>query len=889
MNAWTFGSLLFAFCVATAASDVWWEGESPAETNFPSKTWFSPDTFPETRNLLSGGDWLTNAGERTGDEAYAIYDVPVPADGDYDLWARKFWKHGPFRWRFGNGDWRVCDMSISLADETPLRTHLVANWVYLGNVRLAKGNARFELRLLAGVGQSLTAAFDAFFLTTEPFQPNGRLKPGEKWGLADEGYFPYEPDVDRFRDDALLDLRSLNEPVAGANGYVRQRGDRFTLGDGTSVRFWGVNLSANQAGQNRKSVDYLARKLAKLGVNAVRFHSALFDDRDGDPAKLDAERLDDLFYLVAALKRQGIYTAISFYFPLWFDIKDSYGIPGYSDAGNKKPFALLFFDERMQAIHRAWLRELFTTPNPYTGVPLARETAVLYVELQNEDSFFFWTFGTRNVPDVHWKRLENRFATWLERRYGSLEKAFETWGSATHPDDDLEAKRAGLFDAWHMTRDGSRSGGPDKTRRVGDQVRFLTELQRAFYEDAIRYLRSELNVGCLVAPSNWHVSDAETLDALERYTYSVGEVMDRHGYFGGKHEGGGASYSVREGHLYEARAAVNHPEGLPFAVIQTEGYPNILSEIGWTQPNRFRSEMPFLSAAYGALQGLDGFFFFAVGSNFLCDTAIGKFQLGSPSVIGAFPAAALAYRRGDIAEAGDAVRQVVRLEDLYAMKGSGSVSPAALDALREADIPPEGHRTGVVTTVDPLAYAVGRLMRSYGDRPEDSSVANLPRYVLRDAGIVRSLTDELAWNFRDGVVWVRSPRHQAVCGFLSAYQRFDLGDVVVECANEFGSVTVIALDDAPLRESRRVLIQAVTEDRPYGFRVEDGVIKSLGRAPFGVRNVDATVTLRFSDDAETVARSLDENGYAIAELSRSTSDTVTFRLSPNALYTVVTR
>ncbi|MCH8341915.1 MAG: hypothetical protein IIA51_10220 [Chloroflexi bacterium] len=203
---------------------------------------------------------------------------------------------------------------------------------------------------------------------------------------------------------------------------------------------------------------------------------------------------------------------------------------------------------------------------------------------------------------------------WLRDRYGSLEEAFSAWGSVKHPDDNIATGCAGLFDAWHMTTDGSRTGGQDKVKRIGDQVRFLTEHQRQFYTSIVKYFKEDLRVGSLISPSNWHVTDGQMLDALERYTYTAGDVIDRHGYFGGKHEGEGSNYSVRVGHTFANRAAVKNPEHLPLQVFQIDGYPHIISEIGWTNPNRFRADFTFLSSAYGALQGLDGIFFFAVNS-----------------------------------------------------------------------------------------------------------------------------------------------------------------------------------------------------------------------------------------------------------------------------------
>ena len=83
--------------------------------------------------------------------------------------------------------------------------------------------------------------------------------------------------MDDFGPDAVLDLRKLNERIAGQDGFIQREGDNLVLGNGEIVRFWGVNLHGDNAGGNRSSVDYLARRLAKIGVNTVRYHSPIFN------------------------------------------------------------------------------------------------------------------------------------------------------------------------------------------------------------------------------------------------------------------------------------------------------------------------------------------------------------------------------------------------------------------------------------------------------------------------------------------------------------------------------------------------------------------------------------------------------------------------------------
>ena len=863
-------SMLVALLSAEALgrSDyVWWEGEAADETNFPAKTWFSGHTFPKTREQLSGGKWLTNIGKRSGPEAFAKYRLAVPAGGDYAFWARKFWKHGPFRWRFDRQEWRTCGRDIALADSVTLKTHVCANWVHLGKVRLAKGPHTFELRLLAKAGENQTAGFDCFILTRGPFVPRGRKKPGRKSGKADEGCFAWEPGVDAFGDDALLDLRGLNEKVAGQDGFVRRRGKDLVLGSGKAVRFWAVNVSANNAAQSHDSVDYLARKLAKLGVNMVRYHSPLFA-RGGDPAKVDPKKLDNLHYLVAAMKKQGIYTKVSFYFPLWFDIKGGYGIPGYDAIKNKRPFALLYFDRRMQEIHRSWAKALLTTKNPYTGRALANEPAVAIVEIVNEDSYFFWTFSKKNIPPVHWKRLETLYSKWLAERN--------------------IARKGELLDAWHMTAGGLKQGGPDKRKRVADQVRFLTMHQLRFYQSTVRYFRDELGYRGLISCSNWKTADANMLDALERFTYTAGDVIDRHGYFGGKHTGEGAGYSVRVGHTFADRAAVLEPQALPIQVNQVAGYPHIISELGWPNPNRYRADCTFLASAYGALQGVDGLFFFAVGSNYLNDQSMHKFAASCPVIAGTFPGAALQYRRGDVAEADVAVRRVLRLENLFALKGSAAAAQA-FDKLRGADIP-KGAAAGP-GGLNPLSYYVGRVERAIGADGARPAAAQLSKHIDSRRKTVTSLDGRLSWDYGRGLVRVNTARSQGAAGFLSKAGRIALDNVTIESGNEYGAVMAISLDGKPLAASRRILIQAMTQERPLGFRTSGARITSLGGAPFGVKKIDVKITLKLTGPGGTRVVVLDENGYARRDEVRTSSagQAVTVSLAADGVYHVVMR
>jgi hypothetical protein len=868
--------LVMLLVAASAGADgyVWWEAEAPAKTNFPAETWFSAKTFPDNADRLSGGRWLSNRGKRKGPAAFARYAVRVPAGGAYDLWTRKFWKHGPFTWRFDAGQWATCGRDCALADSVDLKTHVCANWVHLGKVMLTAGRHVFELRLTAGPGEQLTAAFDCFCLVPADtlFVPRGKLKPGERTGRAASGWFAWEPAADAFSDEALLDLRRLNEPTAGRHGFVRRAekpqdpNDRaaLALGNGEPVRFWGVNVSAEVAAGERKAVDFLARKLAKLGVNLVRFHSALFR-RDGDVARVDPERLDDLHYLVAALKKQGIYTEISFFYPLWFDIKPDYGIAGYDGFDNKKPFALLFFNERMQAIHRRWLREMLTARNPYTGVRLAREPAVAMIEIINEDSLLFWTFSKKNVPPVHWRALEALFAKWLNKEYGALAKAYAAWGGRRQADTP---DRPEVLEAWFMTGDGVRRSGVSR-RRIWDQARFLTDLQAGFYQRVRTYIKEALGYGGLVVASNWQTADPAVLDRLERDSYAVCDVLDRHGYFGGQHKGDGAGYCVREGHTYRDRSALTAPGAIPLTLWR--GRATLVSELGWPQPNRCRGEACALAAWIGRRTGLDGICWFAVADHSLCDAGMRKFQIGSPAAAGTFPAAALVYRLGCV----------------KARQPAGSIGRSLPQRLLLGTGPADG--PAAVPQVPWLLYGVELAAgKPQPTRFDPRLAGDWPRWRRKK----RFEADVALWDWKAGFLRYEGDRVMAAVGRLKAAGPVQFAAGSIHCRNEFAGVLVVPLDDKPLADSRRILVQAMTEDRPYGFRAEGGRIESLGTWPWNVRRIDATVALKLAAGPPPEVVPLDENGMPREDRPKvawTAQGEATFRLADDAVYHVLIR
>jgi len=877
-----FIAIILALTAISQANDfVWIEGENADTHNMRRHGWYDS----VKKDNLSNNEWLSHFA--TGSPPVAQYDFTIAQAGSYYFWIRANSVAGPkLSYKLDTGPWtevnsKTAVENINIASDGKPDMRFIS-WINAGRVNLAKGPHRIAFKFHSSNNNH--GALDCFVFSAKPFMPRGALKPGQRTGKADPGYFAWEPEIDQFTSDALIDLSSLNEDVAGSQGHVKANANGFTLANGRPVKFWAANVGGLIHQLDHDSHIHLAKHLAKHGVNLVRIHGGIYSS--SGPA-VDMKKLDDLHHFVSALKNEGIYAKISFYFPAWFRLD-----PWHKE-GNRWTFMLLFFDPDMQKIYFNWAKVLLTTQNPYTGLPLGKETAVAMLEVQNEDSHFFWTFDKKNAPPQRWETLKKLYGTWLHKKYGSLDKAISAWAAPRNPADNPDQGKIELLSAWNMTADGLKNA-PANRKRVIDQVRFLTENMRGFYEKTISYFRTQCGYAGLTSCGNWRTADPATLGPLERYCYTAGDVIDHHGYFDYNHKGEAAGYSVRPDHTFTSQSALSLRQANPIPYVEIEGHPNIISEIGWPMPNMYRAEWPFLTAAYGSLNGLDAICHFSLGSADW-DKAISKFPMSNPVVLGSFFAASLIYRNGYVAEGAAIVEENLNVDDLFALKGSGVFVRPALDQLRAEQIPSK--QTGPIKqAIDPMSFYIGRVTRSFGDKSEDSMVADISKFIDHENKTITSTTGQLKLNYAAQVATINTPKAQGAAGMLNAKGAISLDNVDIKMTNDYGTVLVVALDDKPLDVSEKILIQCMTIDRLYAWQTSQpdgmaGTIRSVGSAPWGVEKIKASVTLRLKGQKPTKIIVCDENGYPKNEKTTisPTANSFKIKINETATYTVILR
>jgi hypothetical protein len=92
------------------------------------------------------------------------------------------------------------------------------------------------------------------------------------YAQTNDGWWRMEFPDDNFAE-AALDLRFLNEEIAGQNGFIKLSADgkSFVTENGKPVRFWAINGASISKELTDAQLAYYARFLAKMGVNIIGF------------------------------------------------------------------------------------------------------------------------------------------------------------------------------------------------------------------------------------------------------------------------------------------------------------------------------------------------------------------------------------------------------------------------------------------------------------------------------------------------------------------------------------------------------------------------------------------------------------------------------------------
>lgn len=688
--------------------------------------------------------------------------------------------------------------------------------------------------------------------------------------MATDEWLPVRETSMVLSNQSPLDFSSIlsNPPIEEGSQLLTGKQGRFVRANEPDkpVRLLCASLAWSPASggfPSHADADLYAAQLVKHGYNIARLHfvdaSLMFGrTRDFD---FDPETLDRVHYLLAALKRNGIYWIMDG-LSSW---RGAYG--GYDDRWDPSSDLklALYFDD---SVFDHWLefqRRFLTSVNPYTGTAPINDTALALVILVNENNIEFDSIVRERDGKPHYdERLKLPFNAWLKQRYGSTEALSQAW-------PDLKSGER-LEDASIKLPTSRYEDSP----RLKDLQAFFVSVEKTATARMSEALRGLGYRGEISNYNNWPTIQTtlsrEDLPVVTMNTYQdwVGSYLP------------GATMtqksSVDDGASYMRLIAAARWLGKPFVVSEYD-------HLFW---NRYRYEAGLIMPAYAAQQGWDvlcrhahGPIILKYNEPFPHKKAMLPYAIALDPVARAGETlAALLFRRGDVATSELTFPILVRgtedlTDDMQAREPERLTELGLVGAIGMANAVKGNLGVGQPrSTVDPQAIL---------DAAKTAGLLSKDNQTDLKTGLYESDTGELLLDRLRGQLRVMTPKTEAVA-FSTLREPVNLGSVRVEASDGDGLLAVSVLDDVEsIAQSRKLLVIYATDahNTDMQFRdEEEKVIADFGRLPVLIRRGYVDLSLKLAEGQWRLTP-ITLNGVASTAAGQEVSPTG-FRLSNDA-------
>lgn len=349
-------------------------------------------------------------------------------------------------------------------------------------------------------------------------------------------------------NQGILNFSHLLDAPAGKHGFVRVKDGHLYFEDGRRARFLGFNIAARSNTPTHADAEKLAERFASMGVNVIRLHAAdniigdepgswtscreapLLDYEKGSSRIFNSEGLDRFDYLVAKLKEKGIYLHIDLIVARAFLESDDLDYPG-SVASCMKRYPM--YNQRLIELQKEYAQELLCHVNPYTGLALVDDPAVMTVQMNNEESAIKGNMGADQGEEMKPYRdeVQRRFGDYLLMKYHTRERLKEAWTldgvcALSDEEDPGSGTVRGIEGGFYQSVNEPLGAwdADEGPARYADFMEFGTQMNRRFYQDMKDYLVS-LGVKVPIVASNLMAGAADV------YGHTDGDLMENNSYF----------------------------------------------------------------------------------------------------------------------------------------------------------------------------------------------------------------------------------------------------------------------------------------------------------------------------------------------------------------------
>lgn len=631
---------------------------------------------------------------------------------------------------------------------------------------------------------------------------------------------------------SILDFSDTLDAPAGKYGPLVRRGDKLVFRDRpeTPVRFYGTNISGTSFYLDKAQADRFADRMAACGFNQIRIHHHDEPLTDTVSTRLQPERMDQLEYLIAALKKRGIYVSTDLYVSR---------VPGRGEIPEFPDRVIAYGEYKglfwiMDSVFENWkeyCRAFLNHVNPYTGLALKDDPVLISINIINEGNID----KTAEASPLVREHYRKAYLEWLAAK------------KLREPDDRDGRQR--LFSA------------------------FLLETYRRRSRQMVEFVR-EQGVTCILADSNMLTGP---MLSVMRSGY---DFVDNHVYWAGP----SGTYDVPS--ACSQRSAVSHGTS-PDEIFLTRlyGKPFSVSEFDFCKPNVFRAEGPLMMASYAGLQGWDMLCQFAWShwnGDITKDLVANHFNIANDCVKAlSNQLGAALFRSGSVRPAPAALVTVIGSADgliagqEYSMSLSrlgrvvrlgGIVGNGTDDPMKS--LPPD--TVALIDTGDNFPEYRGKLPVLDARRKGNDFLAKLKalRVVPDDlidleSGRLDGANGQIFSNTRKQTFSVLTPECEAF--ILPSGENWSGKFWQVRNLKGRGVFAALSRDGRPLAESRRILLFHLTDTQAFKAKFsspEMTLIERWGQLPHMAAAGTAEVSFPAGEGAELYA--LDTAGRRLA-------------------------
>lgn len=692
--------------------------------------------------------------------------------------------------------------------------------------------------------------------------------------VAGEEWVPLELELN-IEPGSALDFSKLIEwhAPAGELGAVQARGGHFVFErrPHTPVRFYGVNFAFGAQYLPKERCDLLAQRLRCLGYNSVRIHhheGELVDRSKGDSVTLNPKKLDQLDYLFAAFKREGLYVTTDLFVSRPVFAAEIYeGERGDFGMDNYKMAVLI--NARARENLKAFCRALLDHKNPYTELRWADDPALFALSLVNENNPGNFIQGLQGKLREDWMRAWNR---WLVERYPDRAALVKAMGQL--PDVQDPKKGNVPFENPY---------GDTPAARLFNA--FLAETHMRFFADMKKFLREELGCKTLLTDLNsWH--NAVQLQASRaQFDYVDDHFYVDHPEFLER------SWQLPSKSPNTSPISGGASGGRSSAFTRFLDKPFTITEYNYSAPGRFRGVGGILTGAMGAVQDWSGIWRFAYShnrDNLFKPSPMNYFDMTSDPLGQAAERASLClFLRGDLSPAKHSIAVAMSKEELLNNPRTSRDRSPPWNGLALVT------RVGTIVGEDPgknkNVDIVVPLSKAYGDDVGTELLTELRQkgWVRTDnptdlkKNIYQSDNGQYTINAPENIMRLDTPRTAG--GFAPAGKTIQTRVATIEIHDTEATVWISSVDGRPLYTSRRMIITHLTDlqntETKYADRSRQ-VLQAWGKLPHLVRAGRATITLRTPQADRLKVYALSTSGKRLGEVpARAAGRALTIPLS----------